>query len=205
MSVPTVGKGLANGCGHAKQFRCSFHAWLYDLKGDNTFVLDQEDWEGALKQERLNIPKVKVDTWGGWVWINMDPDAEPLRDYLEPAASALDPFELENMRVRWSKWTYFDCNWKVALEAFMEPYHVAGTHPQMMKYADFYVWSQAMGLHGNDGFVERDRSAGDGTVMRAGKGGRCPHQPGRDDGGDVAGHERLDHRDPCPGCHALAR
>ena len=36
--------------------------------------------------------------------INMDPDCEPLRDYLEPAATMLDPFELENMRYKWRKW-----------------------------------------------------------------------------------------------------
>jgi phenylpropionate dioxygenase-like ring-hydroxylating dioxygenase large terminal subunit len=63
-------------------------------------VLDKPDWNGALTPERLRLPEVKVDTWGGWVWINMDPHCEPLRDYLEPAASMLDPFELEKMRYR---------------------------------------------------------------------------------------------------------
>ena len=75
---------------------------------------------------RLN--EVKVDTWGGWIFINMDPNGVPLREYLEPAASILDPFEFAKMRYKWRQWVVFDCNWKTAIEAFMEPYHVAGTH-----------------------------------------------------------------------------
>jgi hypothetical protein len=45
-------------------------------------VLDRPDWNGALTPKRLRLPEVKVDTWGGWVWINMDPNCGPLRDYL---------------------------------------------------------------------------------------------------------------------------
>src|SRR5690606_37588168 len=91
------GKRLANGCGHARQFRCSYHAWRYNLKGENTFVLDGSDWEPPLPQQRLDLPKVRVDTWGGFVWINMDPGCEPLSDYLSPLAQLLDAFEFDKM------------------------------------------------------------------------------------------------------------
>jgi phenylpropionate dioxygenase-like ring-hydroxylating dioxygenase large terminal subunit len=98
----------------------------------------------------------------------------PLREYLEPAASLLfEPFEFDKMRYRWRQWLYFDCNWKTAMEAFMEPYHVEGTHPQLMKYADFYAWSQALGLHGNDGYEERhqdEKELASNTNTRLGKG-----------------------------------
>ena len=110
--------GARNACGKKTQFVCGFHGWRFNLDGDNTHVLHKDDWNGALTDERTGLSKVRVDTWGGWIWINMDPDCEPLRDYLEPAASMLDPFELQTMRVRWRKWGIFDCNWKVALEAF---------------------------------------------------------------------------------------
>ena len=86
------GRRLMDGCGHATQFRCKYHAWRYNLKGENIHVLDKADWNGALTAERLRLPEVKVDTWGGWVWVNMDPNCEPLRNYLEPAAGMLDPF-----------------------------------------------------------------------------------------------------------------
>src|SRR3546814_15583759 len=99
----------------------------------------------------------------------MDPDAEPLRDFLEPAATHLDPFELGKMRYKWRQWVIFDCNWKTAIEAFMEPYHVTGTHSQMLANGDYYAYSAAHGKHGVSGFDEKsvdNRSA----ERRVGKG-----------------------------------
>ena len=102
--------------------------------------------------QNTRLGEVKVDTWGGWIWINMDPNCEPLRQYLEPAASLLDPFELQNMRPRWRRWIIFDCNWKVALEAFSETYHVPGTHPEFMRFGDFRGWARTQGKHSNIGY-----------------------------------------------------
>jgi nitrite reductase/ring-hydroxylating ferredoxin subunit len=167
------GRRLADGCGRARQFRCSYHAWRYSLDGECVHVLDKADWGGALKQDRLNLIEVRLDTWGGWVWINMDPDCVPLRDYLEPAASTLDPYELDRMRYRWRQWCHFDCNWKVAMEAFAESYHVEGTHPQLLRFADYYTWSRPAGLHGHHGFDEREAElamASAATITRSGKG-----------------------------------
>ena len=107
------------------QFVCAYHGWRFNLDGDNTHIIHKDDWQGALTDTCTGLRSVNVDTWGGWIWINLDPACEPLRDFLEPAATMLDPFELQNMRYRWRKWGIFDCNWKVALEAFNETYHVA--------------------------------------------------------------------------------
>ncbi len=165
--------GAHSGSGSKKQFGCGYHGWQFNTEGRCTYALDKDDWQGALTDARTHLREVKVDTWGGWIWINMDPQCVPLREYLEPAATLLDPFELEKMRYRFRQWVVFDCNWKVALEAFMEPYHVAATHPQLLKYGDFYAWSKAQGLHGNDGYDTRtpeDGSAAVTTVHRTGKG-----------------------------------
>ena len=96
-----------------KQFRCRFHGWCFGLDGENTFVLDPQDW-GTICLANLRLKQVKVDTWGGWVWINMDPNCQPLREYLEPAFRCLLPFELDKMRYRWRQWLYFPCNWKTS-------------------------------------------------------------------------------------------
>ncbi len=98
-------------CAHGNKtgFVCGFHAWRYNLDGKCTFKLDESDWKGALTDERTRLNEVKVDTWGGWIFINMDPNAVSLREYLEPAASILDPFELGKMRYKWRQWVIFDC------------------------------------------------------------------------------------------------
>jgi len=144
--------GAKRACGKRRQFVCGFHGWTYNLEGQCTHVTIGDDWKGALTDERTRLSEVDVDTWGGWIWINMDPDCEPLRDYLEPAASMLDPFELQNMRCRWRRWIIFDCNWKVAMEAFAETYHVPVTHPEFVKFGDFRGWARVQGLHSNIGY-----------------------------------------------------
>ena len=95
---------------------------------------------------------MQVDTWGGWLFVNMDPECESLADYLFPANKILDPFGLENMRYKWRKWLYFDCNWKVAMEAFNETYHVFTTHPEFNKFGEFKGWAKAQGRHSNIGY-----------------------------------------------------
>ena len=159
--------------GHKKGFVCGFHGWRYDLDGNCTFKLDEPDWKGALSDKRTRLNEVKADTWGGWIFINMDPNCVPLREFLEPAASKLDPFEFAKMRYKWRQWVIFDCNWKTAIEAFMEPYHVEGTHTQLLKYGQYYAYSKAHGLHGVSGFDERDpalKMKQSSTITRAGKG-----------------------------------
>ncbi|MCG8314399.1 MAG: aromatic ring-hydroxylating dioxygenase subunit alpha [Pseudomonadales bacterium] len=162
--------------GRQSKFVCGYHAWTFNVEGEATYILDKDDWKGQLTEMCTNLKEVKVDTWGGWIFINMDPDCEPLREFLEPVATLLDPFEFEEMRYRFRAWGIFDCNWKVALEAFLEPYHVAGTHPQLTKYGDFYAWSRALGRHGHDGFDSKEHKAegegasADTSVHRAAKG-----------------------------------
>ena len=170
--VDTV-PGAHSQCGHRNGFTCGFHGWRYDLEGNCTFKLDEGDWKGALNEQRTHLAEVKVDFWGGWIFINMDPNAVPLKEFLDPANTMLDPFELQKMRYKWRQWVIFDCNWKTAIEAFMEPYHVAGTHTQMLEHGQYYAYSAAYGLHGVSGFDERDPSLKmqqSSTITRAGKG-----------------------------------
>jgi phenylpropionate dioxygenase-like ring-hydroxylating dioxygenase large terminal subunit len=154
------GRQLTEGCGNARRFVCKFHAWSWDLDGENLGVVRKEAWGECLTDADLRLKDVRVDTWGGWVFVCMDPAALPLIDYLEPAATMLDPFELEAMRYRWRQWLHFPCNWKVAVEAFNEGYHVPGTHPQLTRYSPKPTWSDARGIHGVFGATAREGSGG---------------------------------------------
>jgi phenylpropionate dioxygenase-like ring-hydroxylating dioxygenase large terminal subunit len=166
--------GENRACGNKRRITCGFHGWTYDVAdGKNVYVHERQDWKDGLSAERTSLSPVHVDSWRGWIFINMDPSAVSLREYLEPAASILDPFAFEKMRYKWRQWVIFDCNWKTALEAFMEPYHVAGTHTQMLAHGDYYAYSAAYGLHGVSGFDQRDPDMmmkQSSTVTRAGKG-----------------------------------
>lgn len=145
-------EGERNARGQRVQFVCGYHGWRFDLDGKNTNIPHKEDWQEALDDNCSGLTPVNVDTWGGWIWINLDADCEPLKDYLDMVPGMLDPFELDNMRTRWRKWGVFDCNWKVALEAFNETYHVQTTHPEFNQYGEFRGWARAQGKHSNIGY-----------------------------------------------------
>ena len=163
-------EGKRNAWGKKMNFVCGFHAWTFNLEGSCTYIQNKDDWGGALTDERTRMGRVNVDTWGGFIWINLDPDCEPLRDYLEPVATMLDPFQLQNMRPRWRFWTIFDCNWKVSLEAFNETYHVPGTHPEFMSFGDFTGWGKAQGKHSFIGYDTGEGPKENASKLRLGAG-----------------------------------
>ena len=145
------GRRLTEGCGKTNQFRCRYHGWRWNLDGSLGAVLDHSDWDGcpSMEAEDLKLPSVLVDTWAGYVFVNLDPDAEPLAEYLDPVPSLIDPYEFQHMRFRWYKSVRLPCNWKVAQEAFTEGYHVATTHSQLLdNQGDDQTRSFAFGKHG---------------------------------------------------------
>ncbi len=122
--------------GNVKAIFCGYHAWTFDLDGKVNTIPSEEDWKGCpqFSKADTSLTPVKADTWAGWVWINMDPNCEPLLEFLAPVPERFDAFEWERCRIRSYQTIIFPINWKVALEAFVEPYHVIGTHPQLLRW-----------------------------------------------------------------------
>ena len=162
--------GKRNATGTRKSFICGYHGWTFGLDGANSFIPHQDDWQGSLCEGRADLGKVQADTWGGWIWINLDPAAAPLVEYLGVLPGMLDPYGLANMRPRWRKWIIFECNWKVALEAFSETYHVATTHPEFNAFGQFRGWARNHGLHTNIGYEAPKGLEEDAGKMRIGIG-----------------------------------
>ena len=127
------GTRLATGRGRVGAIICPFHGWRWNLDGSIRLVLDPEEFPDRTDDD-LGLQPVLCDTWGGFVFVNMDLDAEPLLDYLDPIPDVFAPFGWENMRYRWLKGVTLPCNWKTALDGFLEAYHVPGTHPQLARY-----------------------------------------------------------------------
>jgi nitrite reductase/ring-hydroxylating ferredoxin subunit len=131
------GTRLANGVGNfaTSEIRCRYHAWRWDLDGANKEVVDRFDFP-PMTDEEIHLADVKVGRWGGFVFVNMDPDAEPLLDYLEPLPTMLAPYKFEQLRFRSYRSTILPADWKIVIDAFNEGYHVQGTHPQLLRWTD---------------------------------------------------------------------
>jgi phenylpropionate dioxygenase-like ring-hydroxylating dioxygenase large terminal subunit len=122
-----VGRGTCD-----SGFTCPFHGWCYGLDGTNTFVTKPKTFsEHNLHADDINLTTVRCEVWGGCAWINLDADAPPLRQCIEPFATTLDAWGLESTRAEWWYSFRLPVNWKLAEEAFLEQYHVLETHPQL--------------------------------------------------------------------------
>ena len=139
---------LAEGTGNAKQFVCPFHGWRFATDGRCVKVIDRQDWGDCLAKDDTDLAPVKAECWGGWVWINMDPDCQPLDKFLAPMNKMCELFEFEKLHPAWYKTVVVPANWKVAQGAFTEFYHVQTTHAQMLTYTNDYSISRTMGRHG---------------------------------------------------------
>jgi phenylpropionate dioxygenase-like ring-hydroxylating dioxygenase large terminal subunit len=128
------GVRVVEGRGHSESgFTCPFHGWCYGLDGHNTFVSRAQTFsEHNLQPDDLSLTPVRCEIWGGCAWVNLDNDAAPLRQCIEPFATTLDAWKVESMRAEWWHAFRLPVNWKLAEEAFLEQYHVIETHPELV-------------------------------------------------------------------------
>lgn len=138
------GRALKRGAGRADNFRCPYHGWVWSLQGDFEGAPCQWDFP-HVTEEAFKLPEVKVATWGGWVFINMDEDAPELAQYMDILPAHMDQWKHEQRFVAAHVEKVIGANWKAALEAFIESYHAIATHPQLMSYqaidnSQYDVW-----------------------------------------------------------------
>lgn len=143
-SAPSEIKAFPNACLHRgrqlKQFpgrcseiRCPFHGIAYELDGRLKHI--PMHWEFPhVDPDEFRLPEVQVGTWNGFVFVNPDPAAEPLEDYLGELPEHFDKWYRHERYVEAHVSKVLRCNWKIAQEAFMECWHLQATHPQTLPY-----------------------------------------------------------------------
>jgi phenylpropionate dioxygenase-like ring-hydroxylating dioxygenase large terminal subunit len=129
------GTRLAAGCGKAEEIRCPFHGWRWALDGKNLEVIDLHDFPG-LDPAKLTLPECRVATWAGFVFVCLDPAAPPLDVFLAPISAQIEPYRIGDMRCMSWRTVRLPANWKTALDAFNETYHLFGTHPDAISGTD---------------------------------------------------------------------
>src|SRR3954452_11632633 len=77
------GRALKDYDGRCSEFRCSFHGFTWRLDGTlRTYPAPAEFPQVDADSPKWNLPEAKVGCWGGFVFINPDPHAESLEDFL---------------------------------------------------------------------------------------------------------------------------
>jgi carnitine monooxygenase subunit len=132
-------RGALVATGPAKRgtLQCPYHAWTYGLDGALR-AAPRSDLEPCFDKDALGLLPVSVDTWGPFVFVNSDPEAEPLAVALGDlpevvAGHGLDVDALEFRR----RYSYeLNANWKIAVENYLECYHCAVNHPGFVDAVD---------------------------------------------------------------------
>jgi phenylpropionate dioxygenase-like ring-hydroxylating dioxygenase large terminal subunit len=141
------GVRLVNEPGNCRKqgFICPFHGWRWNPDGKNTFVYGRHIFsEEALIQNEIDLQPCRIDFWAGCAFINFDDNALGLRETLGPVAERIDARHGDRLKMDWWYATEQPTNWKLAMEAFMESYHVMRTHPQLFER------STGAGVYGAD-------------------------------------------------------
>ena len=97
--------------GKARRFVCPYHAWGYSSEGELKLVPEAHNFACLDKAEKPLL-QVRCETWHGFIFINLDADAEPLGEFMAPLSRQIEDFPLDDMVVKDTITVELDCNWK---------------------------------------------------------------------------------------------
>ena len=124
-------------CGHAEHMRCPYHGWTYNLEGE---LRGMTEFDGVKNFERVDngLVPVLVETWENFVFVNLDPQAAPLRDFLGKLVGLAKPLGFGNLKFVERRSYIQNCNWKVYVDNFLDGgYHVPHMHKGLNSVLDY--------------------------------------------------------------------
>lgn len=118
---------VANGSGNATSFSCPYHRWKFGLDGA-LLSAPHMDKVDDFPPPDCGLKSIKVETWEGFIFVNLDPQSQALGPRLAQLDEEMSEYRMADLVV--AATTEFDCpwNWKILVENFMEAYHHIGPH-----------------------------------------------------------------------------
>jgi len=111
---------------------CPYHAWTYTLDGQ---LIGAPYMPDDFDKRTCRLPQFSIEEWLGWVYVNLDPFAEPLSSRLAPMAKQLANYAVANYRQLFRVEEVWNTNWKILFQNFMEPYHLFCVHTSTVEHA----------------------------------------------------------------------
>ncbi|MEV7616634.1 aromatic ring-hydroxylating dioxygenase subunit alpha [Streptomyces sp. NPDC089799] len=126
-----------------KAIRCPYHGWTYRLDGSLVGAPEARQIP-CLDKPGLGLFPVRVESFLGFVFANLDPDAVPLAKSCAGLAEAVGRYAGADLvpvgrdRIHdLSRAEVQEANWKVAVDNYLEGYHVPVAHPGLMRLLDY--------------------------------------------------------------------
>jgi Rieske 2Fe-2S family protein len=134
-------------CGHvSKVFKCPYHAWSYDLDGRLVGTPNVREDE-AFERAGYPLHAIAIETFAGFLFVSLNPDAAPLLAELRESTETLLDFEryrLDELRSARRIVYEVEANWKILVENFDECLHCPTIHPELVSLVPLYrlgeVW-----------------------------------------------------------------
>ncbi|WP_041407307.1 aromatic ring-hydroxylating oxygenase subunit alpha [Segniliparus rotundus] len=131
--------------GQAKRtLRCPYHAWTYGLDGKLVAAPNLsslcDDTGRSIDRTEYGLVPVPLREWLGYAWVCLAKDPPSFETDVVGAATerlgdpaAIERYHLDRLKV--GKRIEYDvaANWKLIIENFMECYHCASIHPELVK------------------------------------------------------------------------
>ena len=116
---------------------CPYHQWAYDLTGRLRATGPMRPVDGFDRADHPLLP-VSVAEWGGFVFVNLDPDAEAFETLYGAETAYVGNWPLKDLKVghRYSK--RMACNWKIFWENYNECLHCPNIHPELSALVPIY-------------------------------------------------------------------
>lgn len=113
--------------GKAEGFVCGYHGWTYSLDGRLLNLRDKRDFVG-LDTSCRSLIEVRCERFYNWIFINEDPEADPLADHVRPFTDHFEQFQPAQYRLIAQEAFDVKCNVKILMDAFLEVYHLKSIH-----------------------------------------------------------------------------
>lgn len=115
-------------CGNRQRFVCPYHAWTYDNSGRLLRIPDEVGFPGIDRQSRGLLPLIIAERHG-FIWARLSDDTPlDIAAYLGALDADLTTFGLADQVVYQPRTFTVAMNWKLAIDIFLEAYHVRYTH-----------------------------------------------------------------------------
>jgi choline monooxygenase len=127
---------VAVGAGRKSVMQCGYHGWSYALDGR---LITAPELHGiqCFVPEQTALPQFRVERWNELLFVNLDRDAAPLREFVGELAGHLDARDWSGYRHAARKEWTVECNWKVYVDNYLEGYHIPIVHPGLFKEIDY--------------------------------------------------------------------
>jgi glycine betaine catabolism A len=127
---------VAEGSFPRGRIQCGYHGWTYGIDGRLIGAPHMEESTGFCRED-YPLNKVQAAVWDGHIFINLNPDAEPLEKQLDDLPQKFAPWGMAELRMYKRIGYEVKANWKLIVLNYNECLHCPVLHPTLNRFTNY--------------------------------------------------------------------